>query len=74
LIAFSADVAEAEAAIKAFLKASDVPASMGDADHGRCRQIVSDLFARFTRAPPTCRRTWLEGAKARPRVRGRADR
>ena len=62
LIAFSADVAEAEAAIKAFLKLRMyrhqwVMRVMGDAE-----QIVSDLFARYQKSPSDLPREWLEGA------------
>jgi len=63
LIAFSADVAEAEAAIKAFLKLRMyrhqwVMRIMGDAE-----QIVSDLFARYQKSPSDLPAEWLEGAK-----------
>jgi len=63
LIAFSAEVAEAEAAIKGFLKLRMyrhqwVMRIMGDAE-----QIVSDLFARYQKSPFDLPAEWLEGAK-----------
>jgi len=63
LIAFSAEVAEAEAAIKGFLKLRMyrhqwVMRIMGDAE-----QIVADLFARYQKNPSDLPAEWLEGAK-----------
>jgi dGTPase len=63
LIAFSAEVAEAEAAIKAFLRLRMyrhqwVMRIMGDAE-----QIVAGLFARYQRSPSDLPAEWLEGAK-----------
>jgi dGTPase len=63
LIAFSADVAEAEAAIKSFLKLRMyrhqwVMRIMNDAE-----QIVSDLFARYQKSPSDLPAEWLEGAR-----------
>jgi dGTPase len=62
LVAFSAEVAEAEAAIKAFLKLRMyrhqwVMRVMGDAE-----QIVSNLFARYQKSPSDLPAEWLEGA------------
>jgi dGTPase len=62
LIAFSAEVAEAEAAVKAFLKLRMyrhqwVMRVMGDAE-----RIVSDLFARYHKSPSDLPPEWLEGA------------
>jgi dGTPase len=58
LIAFSADVGEAEAAIKAFLKLrmyrhSRVMRVMGDAE-----RILFDLFARYQRVPDDLPPEW----------------
>src|SRR5450432_151452 len=63
LIAFAAEVAEAEAAIKGFLKLRMyrhqwVMRIMGDAE-----QIVADLFARYQKSPSDLPAEWLEGAK-----------
>jgi dGTPase len=62
LVAFSAEVAEAEAAIKGFLKLRMyrhqwVMRVMGDAE-----QIVSNLFARYQKSPSDLPAEWLEGA------------
>jgi dGTPase len=62
LIAFSAEVAEAESAIKAFLKLRMyrhqwVMRVMGDAE-----QIVMGLFARYQKSPSDLPAEWLEGA------------
>jgi dGTPase len=62
LIAFSAEVAETEAAIKAFLKLRMyrhqwVMRVMGDAE-----QIVMNLFARYQKSPSDLPAEWLEGA------------
>jgi dGTPase len=62
LVAFSAEVAEAEAAIKAFLKLRMyrhqwVMRVMGDAE-----QIVMNLFARYQKSPSDLPAEWLEGA------------
>jgi dGTPase len=62
LIAFSTEVAEAETAIKAFLKLRMyrhqwVMRVMGDAE-----RIVSDLFARYQKNPSDLPAEWLEGA------------
>jgi dGTPase len=62
LIAFSAEIAEAEAAIKAFLKLRMyrhqwVMRVMGDAE-----QIVMSLFARYQKNPSDLPAEWLEGA------------
>jgi dGTPase len=64
LIAFSADVTEAEAAIKGFLKLRMyrhqwVMRVMGDAE-----QIVSDLFARYQKNPSDLPAEWLEGTES----------
>ena len=62
LIAFSPDVAEAEAGIKAFLKQhmyrhERVMRVMGEAE-----EIVVDLFARYQQTPSDLPAEWLEGA------------
>ena len=64
LIAFSPDVAEAESAIKAFLKLRMyrhqwVMRVMGDAE-----QIVSNLFVRYQKSPSDLPAEWLEGAES----------
>jgi dGTPase len=64
LIAFSADVTEAEAAIKGFLKLRMyrhqwVMRVMGDAE-----QIVSNLFARYQKNPSDLPAEWLEGTES----------
>jgi dGTPase len=64
LVAFSAEVAEAEAAIKAFLKLRMyrhqwVMRVMGDAE-----QIVINLFARYQKNPADLPAEWLEGAES----------
>jgi dGTPase len=64
LIAFSADVADAEAAIKGFLKLRMyrhqwVMRVMGDAE-----QIVSSLFLRYQKNPSDLPAEWLEGAES----------
>jgi dGTPase len=63
LIAFSAEVAETEAAIKAFLKLRMyrhqwVMRVMGDAE-----QIVMNLFARYQKSPSDLPAEWLEDAE-----------
>jgi len=64
LIAFSPEVAEAESAIKAFLKLRMyrhqwVMRVMGDAE-----QIVSNLFVRYQKSPSDLPAEWLEGAES----------
>ncbi|HEY4737401.1 MAG TPA: deoxyguanosinetriphosphate triphosphohydrolase, partial [Xanthobacteraceae bacterium] len=63
LIAFSPDIAEAEAGIKAFLRQRmyrhhRVMRVMAEAE-----QIVLDLFARYQRIPGDLPPEWLEGAE-----------
>ena len=63
LIAFSPDIADAEAGIKAFLRQRmyrhpRVMRVMAEAE-----QIVLDLFARYQRAPRDLPPEWLEGAE-----------
>ena len=63
LIAFSPDIAEAEAGIKAFLRQRmyrhhRVMRVMAEAE-----QIVLDLFARYQRVPGDLPPEWLEGAE-----------
>jgi len=64
LIAFPPQVAQEEAAIKAFLKQhmyrhSRVMRVMGEAE-----QILFDLFARYQRSPQDLPAEWLEGTQA----------
>jgi len=66
LIAFSQEIADAEAGIKAFLKKHMyrhewVMRIMRDAE-----RIVSDLFARYQQAPSELPAEWREGVEREP--------
>jgi dGTPase len=62
LVAFSPEVAEAEAAIKAFLKQRMYRHQWVMRVMGEAEQIVVDLFSRYHQMPSDLPPEWLEGA------------
>ena len=63
LIAFAADVAEAEAGIKAFLKQRMYRHRWVMRVMGEAEQIVADLFSRYQQSASELPAEWLDGAK-----------